>query len=100
MCYLNGCRITRAEYIRLMAIEEEIKNLLFLNRPAQSGFGYLDRPVIYEHLSASICGYLWDLIMYTIGHRIGCDTLLINKLITMPRKNAGHFFAQTGAQSI
>lgn len=46
MCYYNGCRVTRAEYIRLMAIEKEIKNLLFLNRPVQSGFDYSDWPVI------------------------------------------------------
>jgi len=46
MCYYNGCRISRAEYIRLMAIEKELKNLLFLNRPAQSGFEYDEWPVI------------------------------------------------------
>lgn len=46
MCYYNDCRVTRAEYIRLMAIEKEIKNLLFLNRPVQSGFQYGDWPVI------------------------------------------------------
>ena len=46
MCYYNGCRVTRAEYIRLMSIEKEIKNLLFLNRPVQSGFEYRDWPVI------------------------------------------------------
>jgi putative SOS response-associated peptidase YedK len=46
MCYYNGCRVSRAEYIRLMAIEKEIKNLLFLNRPAQSGFEFSEWPVI------------------------------------------------------
>jgi putative SOS response-associated peptidase YedK len=46
MCYYNGCRVTRAEFIRLMAIEKEIRNLLFLNRPVQSGFDYRDWPVI------------------------------------------------------
>ncbi len=46
MCYYNGCRVTRSEYIRLMAIEKEIKNLLFLNRPVQSGFEYKDWPVL------------------------------------------------------
>jgi putative SOS response-associated peptidase YedK len=46
MCYYNHCKVTRAEYIRLMAIEKEIRNLLFLNRPAQSGFDFRDWPVI------------------------------------------------------
>ncbi|HLP39537.1 SOS response-associated peptidase family protein [Lacibacter sp.] len=46
MCYYNNCRVTRSEYIRLVAIEKEIKNLLFLNRPVQSRFDYRDWPVI------------------------------------------------------
>ena len=45
MCYYNGSRVSRAEYIRLMAIEKEIKNLQFLNRPVQNGFDYKDWPV-------------------------------------------------------
>lgn len=45
MCYYNKCKVTRAEFIRLMAIEKELKNLK-LNRPVQSGFDYSDWPVI------------------------------------------------------
>ncbi|MEP7375891.1 MAG: SOS response-associated peptidase family protein [Chitinophagaceae bacterium] len=45
MCTYNGCRVTRTEYIRLKAIEKEIKNLR-LNRPAQNGFDYRDWPII------------------------------------------------------
>ncbi|MES1214041.1 MAG: SOS response-associated peptidase family protein [Bacteroidota bacterium] len=45
MCYYNECRVSRAEYIRLMGIEKELKNLR-LNRPAQSGFDYRDWPII------------------------------------------------------
>ncbi len=45
MCYWQGCKVTRAEYIRLLAIEKEVKNLR-LNRPVQSGFDYRDWPVI------------------------------------------------------
>lgn len=40
-----GCKVTWAEYIRLRAIEKEIKNLN-LNRKAQSGFEYSDWPII------------------------------------------------------
>lgn len=45
MCYWQGCRVSRAEFIRLMAIEKEVKNLR-LNRPAQRGFDYSDWPII------------------------------------------------------
>jgi putative SOS response-associated peptidase YedK len=45
MCYYNKIKVSRAEFIRLMAIEKELKNLQ-LNRPAQSGFDYRDWPII------------------------------------------------------
>jgi putative SOS response-associated peptidase YedK len=45
MCYYNGCKVTRADYIRLMALEKELKNLQ-LNFPAKSGFDYRDWPII------------------------------------------------------
>jgi putative SOS response-associated peptidase YedK len=45
MCYYNKCKVTRADFIRLMAIEKELKNLQ-LNRPAQSGFDYRDWPIL------------------------------------------------------
>ncbi|RTL60722.1 MAG: SOS response-associated peptidase [Sphingobacteriales bacterium] len=45
MCYYNGSRVSRAEYIRLMGIEKELRNLR-LNRPAQNGFDYRDWPII------------------------------------------------------
>ncbi|MDX2046755.1 MAG: SOS response-associated peptidase family protein [Chitinophagaceae bacterium] len=45
MCTYNGCRVSRAQYIRLMAIEKEIKNLQ-LNFPARNGFDYRDWPII------------------------------------------------------
>jgi hypothetical protein len=45
MCYYNKCKVTRAGFIRLKAIEKELKNLK-LNRPVQSGFDYSDWPII------------------------------------------------------
>ena len=45
MCYYNGCKVTRAELIRLLAIEKELKNLK-LSRKVQSGFEYGDWPII------------------------------------------------------
>lgn len=45
MCYWQGVKVSRAEYIRLLAISKEVKNLR-LNRPVQKGFDYKDWPVI------------------------------------------------------
>ena len=45
MCTYNGCRVSRADFIRLRNIEKELKNLR-LNIPAQNGFDYRDWPVI------------------------------------------------------
>jgi putative SOS response-associated peptidase YedK len=45
MCYYMGCRVSKAEYIRLLGIEKEIKNLQ-LNRKVQKGFDYRDWPII------------------------------------------------------
>lgn len=45
MCYYNQCRVSRAAYIRLLAIEKEIKNF-FLLRNVQSGFEYTNWPVL------------------------------------------------------
>lgn len=45
MCTYNGCKVTRAEFIRLKGIEKELRNLK-LNKPAQSGFEYKDWPII------------------------------------------------------
>jgi putative SOS response-associated peptidase YedK len=45
MCYYMGQKVTRAEFIRLMAIEKELRNLK-LNRKAYNGFEYKDWPII------------------------------------------------------
>jgi len=45
MCYYMGCKVTRADYIRLKAIEKELRNLK-LNRAAYNGFEYKDWPII------------------------------------------------------
>lgn len=40
MCYYNGQRVTKEEFIRLMDIEKAVKNYEFLNRPVISAFEY------------------------------------------------------------
>ena len=45
MCYWQGCKVTKGQYIRLKAIQKEVQNLR-LFRPVQKGFDYRDWPVI------------------------------------------------------
>jgi len=40
MCYYNGQKVTRAEFIRLKGIEKAIKNYNFLNVGVHNGFNY------------------------------------------------------------
>jgi putative SOS response-associated peptidase YedK len=40
MCYYNGQKVTRAEFIELMQIERSIKNLNLGDKPVQNGFDY------------------------------------------------------------
>jgi len=40
MCYYNGQRVTRAEYIRLKQLEKAVRNYDFLTRDLISGFEY------------------------------------------------------------
>jgi putative SOS response-associated peptidase YedK len=45
MCYWQGCKVTKGQYIRLKAIQKEVQNLR-LFRPVQKGFDFMDWPVI------------------------------------------------------
>ena len=40
MCYYNGQRISRAEYIRLMDLEKKVSGYKFLDQDIQEGFAY------------------------------------------------------------
>ena len=40
MCYYNGQKVTREEYIRLKQLEKAIAKYDFLNRDLQVGFDY------------------------------------------------------------
>jgi putative SOS response-associated peptidase YedK len=40
MCYYNGQKVTRAEFIRLKQLEKAVANYDFLNRDLQQGFEY------------------------------------------------------------
>jgi putative SOS response-associated peptidase YedK len=57
MCYYNGVRVSRSEFIRLKEIEKELK-LHNLMRPVTSGFDYGNWPVIRPN--ADNCD--WDIV--------------------------------------
>ncbi len=46
MCYYNGTKVTRQEYIRLKHLEKLVANYKFLNTPYFDGFAYGQVPVL------------------------------------------------------
>lgn len=46
MCYYNGVKVTRIEYIRLKQLEKLIANYDFLSNPLHVGFEYAPHPVL------------------------------------------------------
>ena len=40
MCYYNGQKVSRAEFIKLLQLEKAVKNYDFLNRAVHNGFAY------------------------------------------------------------
>lgn len=48
MCYYNGVRVARVEYIRLKQLEKALAELHILARPVQSGFEYGESSVLRQ----------------------------------------------------
>lgn len=48
MCYYNGQKVTRAEYIRLKAIEKSIRKYNFLNVGVHNGFNYAPCAILVQ----------------------------------------------------
>lgn len=46
MCYYNGVKVTKSEFIRLKSIEKVVAKYDFLNRPLHVGFDYNVAPVL------------------------------------------------------
>jgi putative SOS response-associated peptidase YedK len=46
MCYYNGVRVTKAEFIRLKQLEKTLANLQLLGNPLHIGFDYAPHPVL------------------------------------------------------
>ena len=46
MCYYNGQKVTRTEFIRLKQLEKELAKFDFLNRDLQIGFDYSTNAVL------------------------------------------------------
>lgn len=46
MCYYNGQKVTRVEYIRLKQLEKAVANYDFLNKDLQIGFDYSENAVL------------------------------------------------------
>lgn len=48
MCYYNGVRVARVEYLRLQQLEKLIADYDFLNNPLLTGFDYSHHPVLKQ----------------------------------------------------
>lgn len=46
MCYYNGVKVTRSEYIRLKELEKAVAQYDFLNKPLSIGFDFGEYPVL------------------------------------------------------
>ncbi len=46
MCYYNGVKVTKSEFIRLKSIEKAIAKYDFLNKPLHIEFNYGNAPVL------------------------------------------------------
>ena len=46
MCYYNGVKVTRTEFIRLKQLEKLVANYDFLSKPLQIGFEYKPHAVL------------------------------------------------------
>ena len=46
MCYYNGQKVSREEFIRLMNLEKAVREYDFLNRDIQNGFSYSPTAVL------------------------------------------------------
>ena len=49
MCYYNGQRVSRTEFIRLMQLEKAVRNYDFLDRAVHRGFGYAPIAVLQRN---------------------------------------------------
>ncbi|WP_315822959.1 hypothetical protein [Paraflavitalea speifideaquila] len=57
MCYYNGVRVTRIEYIRLKQLEKLIANYDFLSNPLHVGFDYSNHPVLKRKKGRTILSW-------------------------------------------
>ena len=72
MCYYNGIKVPREEFIRLMVLEKEIKAIMAeLSRPLQSGFEYKNWPILKPIKGGKdfeIVFAHWELIPYWLNN--------------------------------
>lgn len=63
MCYYNGIKVSKLEYIELMQLEKDIKKYILKDKPLVNGFEYGDYPIIKpvnEGRDFEICFAHWE----------------------------------------
>jgi len=64
MCYYNGQKVTRAEYIRLKSLEKEVRRYNFLNVGVHNGFNYAPCAILIQ----SADGKNFDIVQAEWGY--------------------------------
>lgn len=102
MCYYNGQKVTREEFIRLLALERAVKNYDFLDNGVISGFG--DKPVAVLVPSADktnfdIVQMEWGIIAPFIPNRQEAN-IFKRKFTTLNAKTENLFVNEAGRKSM
>lgn len=102
MCYYNGIRVSKADFIRLKGIEKELKGLR-LNRPVGNGFDYQDWPIIkptIDRKNFEIIEAHWELIPPSILDEIDLANARKGGIPWLNAKAENLFKNERGGQSM
>jgi len=72
MCYFNGIKVTREEYIRLMELEKSLAHLAHLIRPVQDGFTFQQSIILKANAAKDdfdLVGMEWGYLPGNIKNR-------------------------------
>jgi len=102
MCYFNGQKVTRAEFIRLMSLERAVKNYNFLDEGVISGFA--DKPIAVlvptaDKSNFDIVQMEWGIIAPFIPNRQEAN-IFKRKFTTLNAKAENLFTNEAGKKSM
>lgn len=101
MCYYNGQKVSRSEFIRLKNLEKAISNYNFLNVGVHNGFMYQPAAIAVANADKTdfelVQGF-WGYIPYTMTHENA--QIYLRKYTTMNFKSENMFLNEKGETSM